>query len=479
MSETIDSASTLTEVPEVSLATIIESIPDGVIVAEFTSGEIVAANEAAGELFDCRTESLVGLNHLQLHPAGDGKLYEEAFYRGFENKQVERLEDGSPLYVETLSGVQKPVEINARRIQTEEQTLVLGVFRDISGRIDREQQLEAATTRLNTLLDSSPLPVAVLDSHGRVQLWNQAAEETFGYTSPEVLGDQYPLFVDDDQLDDLLGRVLAGGTLEGYETVTRAKDGSRVNVELYARPLYEDGEITGVIGSAVDITTRKRQSQHLDVLHRFLRHNLRNKLSIIQGHAGMLVDESERTNISTRESGERIVAASEELDQLSKHASQVRDVVKASKTAPTSVSKLLDSISAGETEVSELDIRVPEEAHEACVPGRAINALSWLLDHMGEYTDEGAIDVTAAVRDRYIQLDISGAGPLLSEGDAELITRGEETALKHGSNLDIARAYLILTGIGGDILQPDNAVRRTFRVEVPRTDCGVSPRLDR
>ncbi len=476
MSETIDSPSMLAEIPEVSLATIIESIPDSVIIAEFTSGEIVAANEAAGELFDCRTESLVGLNHLQLHPAGDGKLYEEAFYRGFENKQVERLKDGSPLYIETLSGVQKPVEINAQRIQTGEQTLVLGVFRDISGRIDREKQLEAATTRLNTLLDSSPLPIAVLDPHGRVQLWNQAAEKTFGYTSPEIVGDRYPLLVDDDQLDDLLERVLAGGTLEGYEAVTRAKDGSRVNVELYARPLYEDGEITGVIGSAVDITTRKRQSQHLDVLHRFLRHNLRNKLSIIQGHAGMLADGSERVDITPQESGERIVAASEELNQLSKHASQVRDVVKADETASTTVSELLDGISVEETEVSEPE--TPEETHEACVPGRVINALSWLLSHMEEYTDETAINVTARVRDRYVRLDISGPGPLLSEGDAELITRGEETALKHGSTLDIARAYLILTGIGGDIIQPDNTERRSFRVEVPRTDCGVSPRLD-
>lgn len=480
MAETIDSASTLTEIPEVSVATIIESIPDAVIVAEFASSEIVAANEAAGELFDCRTDTLVGLDHLQLHPAGDEEFYEEAFHRGFENEQVDRLEDGSPLYIETLSGERKPVEINARRIEADAQTLVLGVFRDISNRIEREKQLEETTTRLNTLLDSTPLPVAVLDTRGRIQLWNRAAQETFGYTSEEVVGEHHPLFVDDDVLEDLLERVLHGGVLEGYEAVYRAKDGSRVHVELYARPLYEDGEITGLIGSAVDTSTRKRQSHHLDVLHRVLRHNLRNKLSVIRAHGAMLADDSARESVSAQESGERIVAASDKLAELSDHATHVRDVVTASETDPASLSELLETIPLPDRDVSELSVTAPEDREGVRVPGRAIDALSWLLGHIGEHTDEAALELALAVEDRYVRLEILGESPLLSEGEAELITNGEETALKHGSDLDIARAYLVLTGIGGEIIQPDETPRRRrLSAEIPRTDTGVSSRSGR
>lgn len=471
MSRTADSLVTLADVPELSVATIMESIPDALVIAEFATSEIVAANDAAGELLECRTEDLLGLDHLQLHPAEDADLYREAFGRGFENEQVDRLQDGSPLYVETAAGERKPVEINAQRIQAGERTLVLGVFRDISSRIDRERQLEQTTTRLNTLLDSAPLPVAVLDQSGRVQMWNQAAQEVFGYSPADIVGDYYPLFVENDRLSDVLGEVLEGGVLDGYETVLRAQDGSRVHVELYARPLYDDGEVTGVIGSAVDITDQKRRRQRLDVLHRLLRHNLRNKLVVVQQYASMLSTGQDVDDATAQEAAERIIAASEELAELSNHATQVRKAVNTTETAFSDVSELLETVDELEPEVPEATFETPPAHEQGCIPSLANEALSWLLTYITDHVDEPAIRLTVTVQDKYVQLDVHGERPLLSEGDAELITNGKETALRHGSNLDIARSYLTLTSTGGDIIQyEDSPPERSFRVEIPRTD---------
>lgn len=470
MSGATDSLATLTEMSDLSVETILESIPDAVIVAEFGSGEIVAANEAAGELFDCQAESLLGLNHLQLHPSDGADLYAEAFRRGFESEQVERLQDGSPLYVETTVGERKPVEINAQRVRTGDRSLVLGVFREISGRIERERQLEQTTTRLNTLLDATPLPVTVLDPSGRVQMWNRAAEEVFGYSSEEIVGDDYSLFVDTQQFDDLFENVLNGATLEGYEAVLRARDGSRVHVEIYARPLYDDGAVTGVIGSAVDVTDRELRRQRLDVLHRLLRHNLRNRLAVIQGYASALSAEP-GPDATTTEAAERIVAASEELADLSNHATQVRTVVNAAETDSTSVSKLLEQIDAVEPDTLEATFDTSTVQEQVCVPSLARDALSWLLAHIVEYVDEPAVRLAVTVQDSYVQLDIDGEGPLLSEGNAELIANGEETALRHGSNMDVARSYLTLTSFGGEIIQHDDSPPgRSLRVEIPRTD---------
>jgi PAS domain S-box-containing protein len=471
MSMSTGSSVTVDGDSELSVATILESIPDAVIIAEYASSEIVAANDAAGELFECPTENLLGLGHLELHPAEDADLYSEAFGRGFENEQVDRLQDGSPLYVETTTGDRKPVEINAQRIQVGERTFVLGVFRDISSRIDRERQLEQTTTRLNTLLDSAPLPVAVLDRRGRVQMWNQAAEETFGYSSEEIIGDYYPLLVEMNQLNELLGDVLDGNVLDGYETVLRAQDGSRVQVELYARPLYEDGEVTGVIGSAVDLTDQKRRRQRLDVLHRLLRHNVRNKLVLVQQYASMLSDGASPDGVTVEEAGEKIFAAAEELAELSNHATQVRKAVNTTETGFSDVSELLETVDELEPDDPEATFETPPAHEQGCIPSLANEALSWLLRYITGYVDEPAIQLAVTVHDKYVQVDVHGEDSLLSDGDAELITNGQETALRHGSGMDIARSYLTLTSIGGDIIQhEDSPLKRSFSVEIPRTD---------
>ena len=471
MSGITESLSAVADIPDLSAATILESIPDAVVVAEFTSNEIVAANDAAGNLFDCRPADLVGLNRQELHPPGERAAYEEAFRRGFENEQVERLEDGSPLYVTTLGGERKPVEINAQRIETDEQRLVLGVFRDISTRLNREQELEQTTRRLNTLLDATPLPVAVLDTDGRVQMWNQAATEVFGYEAGEVIGAPYPLFVDEEQLDDALGQVLDGTVLDGYEAVTRGKGGSRMHVEIYARPLYEDGEITGVIGSAVDVTDQKQRTQHLDVLHRLLRHNLRNKLSVIQGYSSVLLSDSPTSPDERQEAVERIAAAGDELTELSHHAMESRQFATATDVRPMAVTELLQTVRDVRSESPSVTINLPAHHDAAAVPSRASKALSWLLEHVAEYTGDPTLTVTVDVQDHYIELGIEGNSALLSEGDAELIRNDKETALKHGNGMDIARAYLTLTGLGGDLIQP-SAGEHTLRVEIPRTDAS-------
>ena len=444
-------------------------MPDAVIIAN-GSGEIVAVNSAAEDLFGCQAEALVGRDQSRLHPSEDAALYEAAFRRGLEDEKVERLQDGRPLYIETAAGERKPVEINAQRMQSRGQTFVLGVFREITGRIEREQQLEQTTTRLNTLLDSTPLPVAVLDRQGYIELWNRASEEKFGYDASDVVGERYPLFVDETQLDRLLDRVTDGETLESYQTVQRARDGSRISVELYARPLYEDGAVTGVIGSAIDVTDQKRRQQHLDVVHRVLRHNLRNNLSVIRSYASMLANGTDPETVTTQEAGEKITDATESLTQLSSHAAQVRREITTEEAISCPLSSLLATIRAAVGDTPEATVTGP--AADASVSAQTERAISWLLTRIVEYTD-GAVQVELKLRERYVQLDISGDMPLLPAGDAALIMSGTETALEHGQNMDTARAYLTLTSVGGEILQTDNAPpRSSFRVEIPRLDAG-------
>ena len=51
---------------------------------------------------------------------------------------------------------------------------------------------EAAEERLRVVLDAAPLAFVLVDVEGRVQLWNAAAEQLFGWGPDEVLGELLP-----------------------------------------------------------------------------------------------------------------------------------------------------------------------------------------------------------------------------------------------------------------------------------------------
>jgi PAS domain S-box-containing protein len=466
--------------PGLSVETVLQSVPDAVLVSHAETGTIVRANEAAGALFGCQSADLVGIDQLDLHPAEDAEQYSEAFSRARESQQVERLADGSPLYIETRSGERKPVEINTRRFESGGETYVLGVFREVEDRLERERELERTSERLEALLDATPLPVAVLDATGTVEIWNRAAEETFGYAPEEVTGDPYPLFVDDDEFPELLERVLDDGLLDGYETVHRAKDGSRKSVELFVRPLYEDGTVTGVVGASIDVTDRRRRAQTLDVLYRVLRHNLRNQLTIIRGLAETIVTDAvggsetahdRAAGIDVAAAADKIVSSADDLVALSERANEIQTLVRAARnrTEHVSLDGLLSSL-----EVTDLrDLTVSTESASGttdsvatvAVPGQAEPALSRLLDVAVD--DDAATALDVRVRRRYVRVRVESDEPTLSESERRVIETGRETPLRHEDGLDLAQIYLVLTAVGGALFSPDGG---TVVVEIPRID---------
>ena len=51
------------------------------------------------------------------------------------------------------------------------------------------------------LVDSSPLPIIVFDTAGKITLWNPAAERVFGWRAEEVLGKPIP-FIPEEKMEE-------------------------------------------------------------------------------------------------------------------------------------------------------------------------------------------------------------------------------------------------------------------------------------
>jgi PAS domain S-box-containing protein len=141
-----------------------------------------------------------------------------------------------------------------------------GVSRDITERKRAEKALEERTAYLNTLIEISPVGIAVLDNEERVQMCNPAFERLFLYSRQEMQGFNLDELIIPTELvseaESLTKQTLGGASVHATSR-RRRKDGTLVDVEIYAVPLVMDDKPLGFLGLYQDITERKQAEQAL------------------------------------------------------------------------------------------------------------------------------------------------------------------------------------------------------------------------
>ena len=133
--------------------------------------------------------------------------------------------------------------------------------REVAERSRVEEALQETNKTLQALIHASPLAVIVHDPDAKVQIWNPAAEQIFGWSEQEVLGHPYPLVPEDkqDEFRANMERSLRGEALAGLETRRQNKDGTQIDVGIWTGPLGDGGAIVIV----ADITDRKQAQEAL------------------------------------------------------------------------------------------------------------------------------------------------------------------------------------------------------------------------
>ena len=84
--------------------------------------------------------------------------------------------------------------------------------------------------RLAAIVDSSDDAIVSKDLNGVITSWNSAAEQMFGYSAAEAVGQHITLIVPEDRVaedKEVLTRVWNGERVHHFETQRRAKDGRR------------------------------------------------------------------------------------------------------------------------------------------------------------------------------------------------------------------------------------------------------------
>jgi PAS domain S-box-containing protein len=218
------------------------------------------------------------------------------------------------------------------------------VMTDIVGRRRAEVSLQAAhealrqaNEALQTVFQAAPLAIFALDLEGNVASWNPAAERMFGWSESEALGRRLPLVEERDleAFQDRIERGKRGLRMNGREVTPRRKDGTLVEISLWASPLRDaSGAPSGFIALAADISERKlleerlRQSQKMEAVGRLaggVAHDFNNLLTVITGYGYMLLDDvgsAENLRASVEEilrTVERASALTTQLLAFSRH----------------------------------------------------------------------------------------------------------------------------------------------------------------
>jgi PAS domain S-box-containing protein len=355
----------------------------------------------------------------------------------------------------------------------------------LNARLGTDEQIDVLAAAVDRVLDrfaavveTVPVAVLVVDERGSIRLWNDGAERIFGWSESEMRHRSYPsaLAVTSDGTETFLARLRDGNRFDGVETRHRRKDGSILDVRIWAASSRTDDD--GFGGGTVvisDITEQNQREQRLSVLNRVLRHNVRNDVTVVRGHLEMLAED-------LPEDDEHVEAISDRLSDIVKlseaarYSGQLNSDGVGEHGALDVASVVADRVDRLRTEYPSADIRVtapesePAAAHKL-LPYALDNVLENALEHNDADVPRVEIDVSASEDAQdHVLVRIADNGPGLPEAEHEVLTSETETPLSHSDGVGLWLTRWIVRTSNGTLRVDDDPTGTRVTIRLPGAD---------
>ena len=288
----------------------------------------------------------------------------------------------------------------------------------------------------------------LVDGEPVVRGVNEAFTEQFGYPRDEVLGTKLnerivPPWRREEASE--LDRRTADGEIN-YQQVQR-QTASGLREFLYRGVPYADSEDI-VDGYAVytDLTETTQRERQLKVLNRLLRHNLRNKASVIGGNVELLLSGIDTGDERVERAGKEAREAATELRELSDEAMQINRVLDTRAAGATAVDvvPVLRNVVGRfrechpsariETDMPESSAVVVTTGFRGAIDGLVENA----IEHNPASDPRVVVRIEPGPETEWLDLTVEDDGPLIPSAEREVITgESEITQTHHGRGLGL------------------------------------------
>lgn len=249
---------------------VVEAAPNAMVMVDKT-GTIEMVNTQAERIFGYSRAELLGNTIDILLPERFRQHHPQLRASFFSDLSPREMGAGRDLYGRRKDGSEFPVEIGLNPIETEDGIKVLSAITDISARKRMEE-------RFRQVVEAAPNAMVMVDKAGLIEMVNTQAENIFGYSRDELLGQSVDLLLPErfrhhhpnhraSFFSDLRPRSMGAGR----DLYGRRKDGSEFPVEVGLNPIETEDGIK-VLSAITDISARikatEKLAEHRDELER-------------------------------------------------------------------------------------------------------------------------------------------------------------------------------------------------------------------
>lgn len=263
--------------------------PDAIYLNDM-KGNFVDGNKAAEKLTGYCKNELIGKSFLKLNLLGRKQILKAS-------KLLVKNALGKPtgpdeFVLNRKDGAQVPVEIRTFPVKIKNQTLALGIARDITERKKMEELMDLLSTAVRTSVDAISVASPV---DGKLVFCNEAFLKMW-----KIKGDYHNLTYGDcldvEPTSDILQKTTEATMKGGWtgELAAKTMEGQIFPVQVASSPVGDKaGRIIGLLGIFKDITLRKQMQKKLAEYSEHLE-------ELVENRTGQLKEAQEQLLVSER-----------------------------------------------------------------------------------------------------------------------------------------------------------------------------------
>jgi len=273
--------------------TMLDCITDGIYKIN-PDGYFTYLNSVLLNRYSLQPDDYQTSYYLDMVAPEDRELVRAKFERVMQGEENPPYE----LIAQTSGGRKNIVEVKSRPIFENGKVVgLLGVSRDITARRRAEEELHKSEEKYRVLLASISDGVYQLDTRGYVSYMNRVSLERTGLTVDNLSSVHFLDIVSPEEhqrTQENFQRVMRGEEVPPYEISYLDREGRKHHVEIRTRPLFENGNVVGLVGISHDITASKQTEELLLNAKNILERMVEKRTRALQEKAAQLKESESR-----------------------------------------------------------------------------------------------------------------------------------------------------------------------------------------